>query len=436
LADAAMRLLARLLVRVFFRRVEVEHGDRLPSSVPVVLVANHINGLVDGLLLMCTLGRYPRFLGKSTLFRLLPLWPFLKLAGVIPVHRAIDGATGEQNMTAFATCRAILAERGLVALFPEGISHDELTLQPLRTGAARIALEATVEDGTADVVLVAVGVTYDAKARFRSRALVRIGEPVSVDQWVADYGRDSHAAVRQVTDHLAQQLHAVAPPYSSWAQAEQLSRIAEVVVRTPVETLPAEVALGVQIEVADQLARADARGDRHDDMAAVRATFAAYEKDLTLLGLSDAQVSARYSTLKRSLAWSFIKVLVALPFAVVGLVVHLIPFGIVKWVATRPTNEGMKATVKLLGCTALFALTYGAVGYLVSLIGGPWLGIGAAAVSALGGYAAVRLAERVRRIDGLLEGWRTMRDRGQVIGTVMGHRDDVVRTARRAVAFQ
>ncbi len=61
------------------------------STGPTVLVANHINGLVDALLLMATPPRFPRFLGKSTLFRISPLWPFLKLDGVVPVFRAADG---------------------------------------------------------------------------------------------------------------------------------------------------------------------------------------------------------------------------------------------------------------------------------------------------------------------------------------------------------
>ena len=72
-----MTALARLLVRVFFRSIEIQDGENLPASGPVVLVANHTNGLVDGLLLMATLGRYPRFLGKSTLFKIPPRWPFL-----------------------------------------------------------------------------------------------------------------------------------------------------------------------------------------------------------------------------------------------------------------------------------------------------------------------------------------------------------------------
>jgi 1-acyl-sn-glycerol-3-phosphate acyltransferase len=147
LAEATMRALSRLLIRVFFRQVEVQQAARMPPTTPVVLVANHINGLVDGLLLMAKLDRFPRFLGKSTLFKIAPLWPFLKLAGVIPVYRQVDGATGEQNASAFRRCHEILARGGLVALFPEGISHDLSSLQPLRTGAARIALEAGIESG-------------------------------------------------------------------------------------------------------------------------------------------------------------------------------------------------------------------------------------------------------------------------------------------------
>jgi len=167
-----MRRLARLLTRVFFRRIEVAGADQLPGG-PVVLVANHVNGLVDGMVLLAALDRYPRFLGKSTLFKIRPLAPFLRLAGVVPVYRAADGST-ERNREAFATAGAILSSGAMVAVFPEGVSHDDARLHPLRTGAARIAL-AAVEQGVTGLAVVPVGLIYEEKARFRSRALVRIG---------------------------------------------------------------------------------------------------------------------------------------------------------------------------------------------------------------------------------------------------------------------
>src|ERR1700727_362774 len=141
-ADRVMQGLADVLIGTFFGSVEVENAEALPARAPTIVVAIHRNGLVDGLLLMAALPRYPRFLGKSTLFKIPPLWPFLKLAGVIPVHRSIDAVTGDHNVSAFATSHALLRHAGMVAVFPEGISHDEVNLQPLRTGAARIALEA------------------------------------------------------------------------------------------------------------------------------------------------------------------------------------------------------------------------------------------------------------------------------------------------------
>jgi 1-acyl-sn-glycerol-3-phosphate acyltransferase len=145
-----MRAIAGLLIRSFFRSVEVENRDGLPIRTPAMVVASHRNGLVDGLLLMVAIRRYPRFLGKSTLFKIPPLWPLLKLAGVVPVFRAADGPSTQKNTATFAASRRILGDGGLIAVFPEGISHDALRLQTLRTGAARIALGATVEDNVKD----------------------------------------------------------------------------------------------------------------------------------------------------------------------------------------------------------------------------------------------------------------------------------------------
>jgi glycerol-3-phosphate O-acyltransferase / dihydroxyacetone phosphate acyltransferase len=426
-----MRALARLLIHVFFRRVELQGGEHLPPSAPVVLVANHSNGLVDGLLLIAALGRYPRFLGKSTLFTIPPLWPFLKLAGVIPVHRVIDG--GGPNTSAFATAHTILAGGGMVAVFPEGISHDESSLQPLKTGAARIALEAGIESGVPGVVTVAVGLTYDAKARFRSRALVRVGEPVGVDGWAGAYRHDGPDAVRRFTDAVGEQLNVVSPPYESWAEAERLGRIAQVVVRSPEGSLPEDVALADQVAVAERLAGVPAV---REPMAALRAAFATYTRDLDLLGLSDAQVVARYpaGTLRRTLVWSLAKVLLAVPFAVIGVLVHVVPFQLMKRVSRLPTNESIKATVKLLGCFVLFAAVYAVSGSLAGRAYGAWVGLLVALAAPACGYATVRLGERLTRIGGLVAGARTVRDRRGVLATVVAHRAEVVRTACAVLA--
>ena len=185
--------LARLLAHVFFRSVEVRGLQRVPATGPVVVVANHTNGLVDPLLLLAQLPGAP--------------FPRQEHAVEAPAAAAVPGpgrggtrppsgrrraggrgvaaggaidtpAVATVNDAAFGECRGVLAAGGAVALFPEGISHDQPTLQPLRTGGARIALGAAFDDGVAGVTVLPVALVFDAKSRFRSRALVRVGEPI------------------------------------------------------------------------------------------------------------------------------------------------------------------------------------------------------------------------------------------------------------------
>src|SRR5262249_49952906 len=156
--------LASALIRLYYPRRTVHGRERIPAGRPVVFLLNHPNGLLDPLVLRVATGIPARFLAKSTLFAN----PFGRLAmdafDSIPIYRAHEARGGDaaRNEESFARCRAELAAGGALALFPEGVSHSEPQLRPLKTGAARIALSAEAEhQGRLGVVLVPVGLHYD-----------------------------------------------------------------------------------------------------------------------------------------------------------------------------------------------------------------------------------------------------------------------------------
>ena len=76
-----VKRLAPLLLRIFFQRIAVEGEARIPRGVPLLIVANHHNSLVDPALLLGLLPVRPRFLAKSTLWQTPGMRQLLDWAG-------------------------------------------------------------------------------------------------------------------------------------------------------------------------------------------------------------------------------------------------------------------------------------------------------------------------------------------------------------------
>src|SRR6266480_145881 len=141
----AVTALLRVLIRVFFKRIEIVDMERVPADVPVIFAVNHPNALIDPLFLLCFAPRPVSLLAKAPLFTMPVIGWFVRGLDSIPVYRKQDHVAGGGNDETFGRARAVLARGGSIAIFPEGTTHSDPRLRELKTGAARIALGASIE---------------------------------------------------------------------------------------------------------------------------------------------------------------------------------------------------------------------------------------------------------------------------------------------------
>ncbi|HEX6310432.1 MAG TPA: 1-acyl-sn-glycerol-3-phosphate acyltransferase [Acidimicrobiia bacterium] len=364
--DRVLWGVALLATRGLFRTVEVaDFGGRgLRRGRPVLVVANHFNGFVDPVLLAAALGRVPRFLAKATLWRVLPARPFLRLAGLIPVHRPEDHE-GTGNEGAFGAAVRVLARGGVVAVFPEGTTHDVPRLARIRTGTARIALAARAA-GVAGLEILPVGITFEDKVALRSRALVRAGAALDLDDAVprlvepgSPIDESNHEAVRRLTGEIEAHLRAVSPDFDSYREEAALSRAAEVALRTDAARPLTTVALAPREALASRLGAASAEARTR-----VADALARYQLSLDLSQVSDEEIEPppRPRDLVGRLVRLVVGALVLAPLAIAGVLVNAVPALVVMAAGSAVRVPVTKGTVRLLVAFVVFPATWVLVG--------------------------------------------------------------------------
>jgi 1-acyl-sn-glycerol-3-phosphate acyltransferase len=416
----------RFVAALLFRRVEVAGKERYPTDRPVLLVANHFNGFVDPLLITSAMGRTPRFIAKATL-QGIPLagW-LLRRVGVVFVHRQVDAGGSSGNESAFHECHQALVDRDVVAIFPEGTTHDRPRMDPIKTGAARIALGARAA-GAARLAIVPVGLTFPDKVALRSSALVQFGPPIELDVASPNTVDDTDAeAVRTLTEVIEAGLRDVSLDFPDLETALALEQAATVTLSGPADPDPP---LEERYELARRLGRS-----RPEAQAAVRTVIGRYLTVLDGLRLTDRDVIAPTNParlLRSALGIAFLVVVLG------GLVA-----------ATAIVNVGPAALVAVASLAVKTPVSKGTVRVLVGLIAFPaaWITAGVITAdgalrvtlvvltSAAGALAAIWLVERAMALARMLLRWQAQRERIGTVGLVLDLRAEVASIVRAAVA--
>jgi 1-acyl-sn-glycerol-3-phosphate acyltransferase len=385
---ALLRAIAGVALRWFYRGLDIEGLERVPRTGPVLLVVNHPNALVDALLVSWIVPRRIMLTAKATLFKNpIAAW-VLARCGVVPLVRVSDLRSGElpgtldpgRNTQSFQALHRVLERGGAVLIFPEGKSHDEPAMAPLRTGAARIALQARDEIGMRQLAIVPIGLTFERKEKPRTRVLIQVGEPIALDSWRAPSAEG--VAAQALTEEIDTRLRAVTLNYATADDASRSTALASLL--TALFTEAPSVGAGgpplrTQVSIARRIDRArlqlaacpDPELRARSDELLRRLT--AFEQALAHRGvqMDDLEIPIALPDGARFLAregWIFA---VAGPVALWGNLNHWLPFHLARALAMRSVESAADPAMRTIVAGAGFVLGfYAAQGALVSALAG------------------------------------------------------------------
>lgn len=337
---------ARVAMRWCYRDAHVV--GRIPPRGPVLLAVNHPNDLPD---ICAILGFVPRrvtFVANVTSAEQpIVAWAYRQM-GVVPVHRVRDARRAKArgldsvaaNEQAFSRVRELLASGACVCVFPEGGVQRGTHLGPLRTGLARMALQAQ-QAGVRDLTIVPVGLVYESARELRSRMVAVVGEPLELRAWTPDAGRPPEP---QLTAEIAGRLRSLTRNAPDQGSATVLAHLAAAVsaVSSAAEPLLDGTRAWQSVTGATYgpgIAPEPGQDRRLDAVRAMSAAFDATRR-ATFDGTSDATRAAAPSVSRLLLAWRHgadrnARARWLAPLALIGLALHAPAWAAIAAVARR-----------------------------------------------------------------------------------------------------
>jgi 1-acyl-sn-glycerol-3-phosphate acyltransferase len=341
------------IIRIYFRRVEVSGAVPPDDTGGRLFGANHVNGLVDPILVLTTVPFDVSPIAKSTLFSIPGLRQLLDIAGAVPIIRRRDNPdkSAADNDAVFERIAQHLAGRGNILIFPEGTSHSEPHLAALRTGAGRM-LAAAKNKGGKGLTFQAVALEFEDRDTFRSRALVLFGPVREIDALATNADDDKsadEALVAKITETMRADLSELLVEGKTWPERRLIARVTELYVNDGDDaTLARWNDVGRRAERASKMLAAEP-----DLVASLTAKLDAYYTHLAEARATDAVVSGKSpAQVDRALL-----LLLLLPLALVGALLYFLPYQLPRFVVARThPDRDVVSTYKLGVGLALFPL--------------------------------------------------------------------------------
>lgn len=363
-----LKILVTTASRLFYRRSVLVNMKYLQRDAPCIVVSNHPSTLLDPFNVVTRVRREVFFLANASLFKTPFTNWFLNTFYCIPVERYQDtGGKPLNNEQAFQRSIDFLARGGRLYVAPEGTSISEQRLRPVKTGTARIALQAeAAHNFQLQLHILPVGLTYSDPRAFRADMRMEATKPIRAADYEARYRESPSEAVRELTQAIHQGI--------SDGMIDTLNRDEETLLRRlhallqHSEPLPMEEAYQ---RLKQQVLPGLRKFDKQHPAAyqQLENGVHSYFRHLQQLGLSDAAVARPDGK-----ASEWLILLAGAPLALYGWLNHVLSYPIPGWVNRRFNRDASyESTFQFVTSWLVFPLAYALQIGLVS-----WLGQSAA----------------------------------------------------------
>jgi 1-acyl-sn-glycerol-3-phosphate acyltransferase len=187
---------AKIMFRALDIKLRVEGGEQLPRHGGAVIACNHVSYLD---FIFCGLGAQPskrlvRFMAKESVFRHRISGPLMRGMRHIPVDREAGRASYDEAVQR-------LRDGQVVGVFPEATISPSFTIEPIKSGAVRMAAAADVP-----LVPMAVWGTQRLWTKGHPRTLTKRHVPISIllgEPMRPREDEDSDAQTRELRSRMA-----------------------------------------------------------------------------------------------------------------------------------------------------------------------------------------------------------------------------------------
>lgn len=202
-----LSLLAKLVIALHFKKVDIRGKENLPATGPFICIANH-SSRWDGPTLGRIIDRPANFMVSPNELRGLQGF-LLSRVGAFPAHPKLDFVS--HVLQQFKKGEPFV-------IFPEGNVFYDGHTHPFKKGIARIAFAA--QQNNIEVPIVPVGITYeDGIAHYN------FGSAISIEDYTADLQINPVAASKRLTTSLHREVCYLRSELGCLADRRQLEQV-------------------------------------------------------------------------------------------------------------------------------------------------------------------------------------------------------------------